>query len=368
MSSGTQQATPEIAVAPNEDVLVRELRADESERWNGFTENCSDASLYHGTLWRNFVQEVFGHRPIYLICERRGELSGVLPMFLVSAPLLGSKLISLPYDIGAGGARAVDRTAESALITGAIRQARERGVDYLELRHRESVPGVAAAGLNASEPVIITELELGDSKRVWSRIKGDHRRSIRTAQERGVVIRDGISEQDYLEFYGIVQRVFRAFGTPPYGPGYFRALWRLLHPSGTSRLLLAHAGGRCVGGMLLFCWGKVMIDKFCLALPEATSLRATAALYSRAIELGLELGFEKLNMGTSARTQKGLLDFKERWGAVSRPAVFYTLPVRGKAPSIERYYDSTGIERRLWRKLPLPVTVLGGSILSRWFC
>ena len=48
--------------------------------------------------------------------------------------------------------------------------------------------------------------------------------------------------------------------------------------------------------------------------------------------------------------------------------MLYSLPVNGAIPDISKYYDSTGLERRLWRKLPLPLTQLGGGILSRWFC
>lgn len=355
-----------IGVMPANETLVRELQPEDAGRWDAYARGVSGASLYHSILWRNFVQEVFGQNPQYLLCEQAGRIAGILPMFHIRLPILGSKLVSIAYDIGSGGALGIDQAVECALIEAAIRRAREQRVNYLELRYSEPHAAAEALGLVKAEPVIITELEL-DGERVWSRMKGDHRRSINTARQRGVVIREGASEADYLAFYRIMLRVFRAFGTPPYGPGYFRALWKLLHPSGASRLLLAYSGERCIGGMLLFCWGKVLIDKFCLALPEAASLRPTAALYARAIELGLELGFEKLNMGTSARTQTGLIEFKERWGATSRPAVFYSLPVQGKVPPIEKYYDSNGIVQKIWRKLPVSLTPLGGS-LYRWFC
>lgn len=53
---------------------------------------------------------------------------------------------------------------------------------------------------------------------------------------------------------------------------------------------------------------------------------------------------------------------------MTRPGILYSLPVTGAAPDISKYYDSTGLERRIWRKLPLPLTQIGGGILSRWFC
>ena len=48
--------------------------------------------------------------------------------------------------------------------------------------------------------------------------------------------------------------------------------------------------------------------------------------------------------------------------------MLYSLPVRGKVPDLAKYYDSTGIERRVWRKLPIRATQIWRRVLSRWFC
>ena len=354
-------------ILPENETSIRELQTGEEESWDAFAKTRPGSNLYHSTLWRDFVRQVFGHRPVYLVAERGGQLTGILPMFLVRAPFLGSKLISLPYDIGSGGTAAIDACSASALLEAAIRRARELRVDYMELRYGAPQPAAATLGLGASEPVIVSDLELGDEKRVWSRLSRNHRRSIHTARESGIQVREAGSLEEYLEFYRIMLRVFRNFGTPPYGPGYIRAVWKHLHPAGAVRLLLAYAGGRPMGGALLFCWGKAMVDKLCLTLPESVPLCANAALYARTIELGLERGFETLNLGSSARTQTGLIEFKEKWGATRRPAVCYALPIEGKVPAIEKYFDSNGLAQRMWRKLPVAVTPLGG-VLHRWFC
>jgi lipid II:glycine glycyltransferase (peptidoglycan interpeptide bridge formation enzyme) len=123
-----------------------------------------------------------------------------------------------------------------------------------------------------------------------------------------------------------------------------------------------------VGGLLLFCWGKNLVSKFAACLPEAVPLRAYVALYWRAIQLGLKSGYRRLSWGTSSRDQTGLIEFKERWGARTQPAVLYDLPVKGKIPSIEKYYDSEGLAHRVWRMLPLSATRNIGGLLNRWFC
>jgi hypothetical protein len=348
--------------------IVRELPTTEEDHWTHFVTRHPDANLYHTLAWRDVLQEVFGHRPIYLLCEQDGKVCGVLPMFLVKFPLLGSKLISIPYDIGSGGALAVDEVSERALMERAVALANEFHVNYLELRCAERRPVVESLRLQRSEPVLISEMELDTEAQVWSRMEKDHRKAIRKAENRGVEVREAETLEDFQDFYHVILRVFRAFGTPPYGANYFPILWRRLHASGAVRLLLAHVERRCVGGLLLFCWGRNLVSKFAACLPEAVPLRAYVALYWRAIQFGLNSGYRRLSWGTASRDQVGLIEFKERWGAQTHPAVLYDLPVRGKIPSIEKYYDSQGLSRRLWRWLPLSTTRLGGAGLSQWFC
>ncbi|MHC4594277.1 MAG: GNAT family N-acetyltransferase [Planctomycetota bacterium] len=277
-------------------------------------------------------------------------------------------MISIPYDIGSGGALANDDRSERALVERAMELAKELRVAYLELRYGSQRQALADLEFRKSKPVLISDMELDDKARVWARVQNDHRKAIRKAKNRGVTVREAVSIEDFSEFYPVYLRVFRNFGTPPYGTNYFPVLWRRLQVSGAVRLLLAHAGQRCIGGLLLFCWGRNLISKFAACLPEAVPLRVYAALYWRAIEIGLELDYERLSWGTSSRDQTGLIEFKERWGAQSRPAVLHSLPVQGNVPSIEKYYNSEGFARQLWKKLPICVTPFLGGQLNRWFC
>lgn len=349
-------------------VDVRQLREADAAKWMKFVTGHPSANLYHTLLWRDLIGEVFGHRPVYLLAERGGDVCGALPMFFVKVPLIGSKLISMPYDIGSGGALATDDDAERALVENAILMARDLNVNYLELRCGSERSALARLPLQRAEPALISEMYLDDEASVWSRMKEDHRKAIRKADRRGVTVREAESLDDFLSFYQVYLRVFRDFGTPPYSDNYFLALWRRLHPSGVARLFLAEIDARCVGGLLLFCWRENLISKFAACLPEAVPLRAYVALYWRAIQFGLKSGYRRLSWGTSSRGQSGLIEFKERWGAQTRPAVVYGLPVKRDVPSLEKYYDTKGFTRRLWRALPLRVTRFSGGAINRWFC
>jgi len=347
---------------------VRILAVTEESAWTEYVRAHPEANLYHTLGWRDFLCSVFGHRPHYLARWREGRVAGILPLFHVSFPLLGSKLISLPYDVGSGGALASDAESETALVEHAMSLAREMRVDFLELRHGADRPALEGLGLSRVSPVIVHDMQLDDRDAVWGRVRRDHRKQVKRAAKRGVTVREARVEQDYAAFYRIYLQVFRDFGTPPYAWNYFRTLWHQLHPDRAVRLLLAEAEGEIVGGLLLFGWQKRLVSKFAACLPRAVDLRAYAALYGGAIDLGLDEDYSFISWGTSSRDQSGLLEFKDRWGAQRHDAAVYDLAVRGKVPSLEGYYDSDALTRRIWRRLPLSTTRLLGGWVNRWFC
>jgi Acetyltransferase (GNAT) domain len=350
-------------------IAIHECDVASEPQWRDYIASRADATLYQTLRWRDLIVDVFGHEPVYLIAERGGAVVGVLPLFAVRLPLLGCKLISLPYDVGSGGALADDPATERALALAAIERARALSARYVELRCDAEHEALDGLGLRVARPVLISELSLaGGSAAVWGRVEKDHKKSLRKAQSRGVVIRAAESAADFERFYGVYLKTFLEFGTPPYGPRYFPALFEHLHAQREVRIFLAEVEGRALGGLVAFCFGRRWVSKFAACLPEAIPLRAYPALYGAALEAALEAGVERLSWGTSAPHQAGLIDFKQRWGAVTQPAVLYSAAVNGAAPDLARYYDENGLAQRAWRRLPLFATRLLGGPLNRWFC
>ena len=347
---------------------ARILASHEEQGWENFVKSHPAANLYHSLLWRDVIEKIFHHRPIYLIAEGQQGVTGILPMFLVKMPVLGSKLISLPYDIGSGGPLANDESSELVLTQRAIELAKEFQVQYLQLRCGTPMASIENLGFQVDEPVLISEMELSGEEEVLAGFSKDHRKAIRKAETRGVQIRTAHSLEDFENFYQVYLVVFRDFGTPPYGGDYFPVLHERLASTGAVRLLLAEVDGRCIGGLLLFCWGKNLVSKFAACLPQFVDKRAYPLLYWRAIQLGMELGCRRLSWGTSSRDQTGLIAFKEGWGSKTHPALVYSLPIQSQMPSLAKYYDSDGFERRVWKKLPIGVTSVIGELLNRWFC
>src|SRR5262249_22294204 len=70
---------------------VVQLKADsEVATWDRYVLDRPSASGYHLAAWRQVLEEVFGHRTIYLMVkDNRGDVHGVLPLVLLSSRLFG---------------------------------------------------------------------------------------------------------------------------------------------------------------------------------------------------------------------------------------------------------------------------------------
>jgi hypothetical protein len=350
------------------EVCVRRLAAGDEAGFTTYVSSRADATLYHTLSWRDFIVNVFRHRPMYFVAERAGRATGVLPSFLVSMPLLGSKIISLPYDIGSGGPLADDEDSERALAAAVLEAGRRQGVGYVELRLNAESPVLEALGLAAARPVFLSDLAIEGRDAVWSRVKKNHKDQVRMAKRRGLRVREAESRADFEAFYRVYLTVFRNFGTPAYGSHYFRELHERFHSSRAVRLFLAESNGSVLGGLLVFCFGRVWTNKLTVCLPQGLPLGANPALYGAALDVAIDAGATQFAMGSTAPHQTGLLDFKKRWGATTREAVLYTAAIRGTAPDLGRYFNENGLAQRAWRHLPVRATQMLGGPLNRWFC
>jgi len=138
------------------------------------------------------------------------------------------------------------------------------------------------------------------------------------------------------------------------------------------RLLLAerHDGRQpslLAGSIFLMC-GQTVFYAFNGRRREDLSLRPNDVLQWRAIHDASREGFRRYDFGEVAEGQRGLADFKGKWGAEPRMLYRYYYPAER---SLEKnVFGSDSRARRLgvaaWRRLPLSATARLGELMYRY--
>src|SRR5215510_9944350 len=102
-------------------------------RWDQYVLAHPGGTFFHQWKWREIISSSFGYEPFYLCAEDKGEIQGILPLFLVRSLLFGRSLVAIPLAVY-GGVLATTVSAETILLEKAIALGIQHGAKYLELR------------------------------------------------------------------------------------------------------------------------------------------------------------------------------------------------------------------------------------------
>jgi hypothetical protein len=80
-------------------VTVRPFQSDDAQSWDDFVHACAAGTFFHLSGWKRVIERAFGHQTHYLVAERGGAVTGVLPLTHIRSRLFGSSLISNAFTV-----------------------------------------------------------------------------------------------------------------------------------------------------------------------------------------------------------------------------------------------------------------------------
>ena len=342
-------------------VVVKEYDPARTEAWDQWLCSHPRATPFHSTAWIRALERAFGYQSRCIYSERDGEITGVLPLFLVSNWILGRCLLSSPF-ADYGGICAADQESSEALMECAKQMASYEKVDYLELRHRsyELQPGFVPKDL-----YVAFSCELGhDSEAEFRKLPRDTRYMIHKGEKAGLETKSGVSGQLDL-FYSLFATSWRRLGTPVLPKKWLDIL--VDEFSDCADLKLVYHKGRAVAGVLSLSCGDAVFPHYAGASPEANQVAANNFMYWQLIAAAIGKGIRRFDFGRSKRGT-GAFHFKSSWNMQVDTLAYQTFLLRRKqAPEISPVNPKFRIATRLWSHIPLGTTMLIGPKIVRWF-
>jgi FemAB-related protein (PEP-CTERM system-associated) len=355
----TSALMPEVTrdVRPADTVTVRAFAGADTARWSAFVERCPDATFFHSIGWRTIIEEVFHHRTHYLVAERGGELSGILPLAEVRSRMFGHALVSLPFCVY-GGPAADDAESESALIDAAESCARSLGVEHLELRNRRPLrPDWPRQDLYVTFRKTLSP----DVEENMQAIPRKQRAMVRKGIKHGLRSEIDDSVDRFFELYA--DNVHR-HGTPPFAKAYFARLREVFGES-CEVLTIVDAGGRPVSGVLSFYFRREVLPYYAGDSAAARDLAANDFKYWELMRRACERGITTFDYGRS-KQGTGSFDFKKNWGFSPEPLAYeFALLRREGIPQNNPLNPKYRMLVALWRRLPRPVANALGPMIVR---
>ena len=334
--------------------------------WDDFVEGSQDGTIYHQTAWLNVIARCYGFRPYFItLTDANGQITGGLPLFLVSSRLTGRRLVSVPYTNAVGPVCRPGIDA-SPLLDAAVELARQESCRYVEVRDQPGRESLSYPAFERSDYFGTFLLELDPNvDKIRAQFDKRVRRGIAKAKKGEIQVRFGKDLKAIRAFYQLNLLTRRKHGVPPQPLKFFEMLWRELRHLGEIEVLLADSHEQTVAGLILLTYRDTVIYAYGASDQRFLRSAPNHALFDAAIRWSSEHGYSKFDFGRTSPDNEGLMEFKRQWGARCITLPYHYWPGRDGFVS----ESENGLKYRcftaLWRRLPLAATSILGPAIYR---
>lgn len=362
---------PEISSGPASKVSRRVSEGSSSElygvdpvsdaRWKTFVDGHSQSSAFHTVSWIKTLRAAHGYDPVvWTTCPPRTSLTNGVVFCRIKSWLTGNRLVSLPF------ADHCDPLAESpAELDDLLLSIRQRVYPtmwkYLEIRPTRYRPD-ARTGFCESLSYRAHTLDLRMKKQtLFNRFHKDSiQRKIRRAERERLEWEEGSSESLLKKFYGLLTITRRRHLLPPQPLSWFRAL--VEHFRSELKIGVVSKGGMPIASIITLSHKKSLVYKYGCSDARFHNCGGMMLAFWNTIQEAKDNGIEELDMGRSDVDNQGLISFKEHWGAIGKPLVYWSYPeIREKAFSTRQ----KAILRRIVPATPDLILRAAGRMLYR---
>jgi len=338
---------------------VRPFESSDCARWDEFITRHPQGSFFQLTGWKRVIEKTFGYKPCYFLAENAGEITGVAPLFSVSNWLIGNCLISVPLGVYAGIC-ASSEESKSRLTEAVKNESLTRGVDYLELRHRN---GGIDQGFhhNSLYTTFTTSLDANVEANL-KRLPRDTRYMIRKGEKAGLRVERGSNQMD--AFYRLFTQSMHRHGTPVFPRSLFANLQAEF--GSAMDVMMVYSGSEAVSGVVSFFFRDTVLPFYAGAGPDATKTAANNFMYWELMKYAVQRGARQFDFGRSKKGT-GSYAFKTQWNMTVEPLDYEVFLVRRKSvPNFSPVNPKFERATRIWRRLPLWMANAMGPHVVRW--
>jgi CelD/BcsL family acetyltransferase involved in cellulose biosynthesis len=327
--SGAAETTilPPAAPQMSQDQTTRVYEIDplRDSRWTELVRRHPHGSVFHSPSWLNSLLVTYGYVPVVIsTCAANVPLTNGLVFCRVESWLTGHRYVSVPFSDHCEPL--VDGTDQLDCLLSHLKQKVDSGGGkYVEIRPILCVPGIGT-GLSVCLSYELHRLAL--RKTAEQLFRNFHKTcvqsKIRRAERENLQYEEGTSEELLHKFYRLLTMTRRRQFLPPQPIIWFRAL---IGSFGKDlKIRVATKDGRAVASILTISYKNSMIYKYGCSNAAFNKLGGTALLFWRAIQEARNRGFDEFEMGRSDLDNRGLITFKEHWGAKPKNISYWNYP------------------------------------------
>ena len=306
------------------------------EEYTKFIARNKNFLWYVSLSYKDLFTEYLDANPLYYIITINQKIVGCLPLFEKPNAQYGAILNSLPY-YGSNGAFLLDECLNHDERNEVMSMLLKNVLKYSELNSIAALSIITSPLDEFSSQFLESNFNftykdyrigqltpLSKSKESLLQTFSNPRpRNIRKAIKSNVRIRQSNSRDDVDFLIETHQSNMHSIGGKPKEASFFNLIFskeaKLDH-----KLYIAEIDGKKVAGLLLFYFNETVEYFTPCTLHEFRNSQPSSLLIYEAMRDAVEDGFSFWNWGGTWEEQKGVYDFKKKWGATDKKYYYYT--------------------------------------------
>ncbi len=330
--------------------------------WDSLVLTNANYSFFHSSSWASVLSRSYGYEPLYFCQTDDDGISAFIPVMEVDSRLTGKRGVSLPFtDYCSPLASSQDVFQE--IIDYLINYGKKAKWKYFELREggeffQESiVPFVSYA-------THTLDLSSNNEKEILSGFRSSNKRNIKKAGKQGVDVKIFNSLESVNEFYQLNCITRKDHGLPPQPYKFFKKVYEHIISMDKGFIALASYKEKYIAGAVYIYIGEKCIYKYGASDRKYQNLRANNLVMWEAIRYCIQKQMKSFCFGRTETENKGLMQFKHGWGTIEQTIKYYRYDFK-KECFVEKIKGSSGIEERIFNKMPIFLLRIIGSLLYK---
>lgn len=290
------------------------------KQWKSFLETCSDATIYHTPEWQQFIQKTFNYDSHYLFAlDESGNITGILPLFHVKSRLTGNRLCCSPFSHTCGYIGSTSSKNQVLLEAKNIHS--KLNTKYLEIRDYidsnvyESHSSFSTYILELSSDVNETWLKLDKKSARWAATK---------SKKLGVQSESTTNIEDLRTYYELNCVTKKDIGVPCHPWKFFKNMFEVMNEYVS--LYVAKCENEIIGGGIFEYYNNSVLYGYGAADPNYLNLHPYNSFIWKSIEDSCLNGYKQFDFGRTSSDNKGLINFKRKWGTVENKLSYNFYP------------------------------------------
>ncbi|NIO00855.1 MAG: GNAT family N-acetyltransferase [Candidatus Latescibacteria bacterium] len=284
---------------------VLEDNQETRERYSRIYKTSETATVYQSPEWLRVLESLRGelifleideNSLIPFICKGRGRLK---------------RCYSLSFDTYGGP---VSRSSPNVSFEEVVHALKIPSVRMVDFSHIMVDRSNSAIEFHAH----IMDLT-GGIERVTKAYTKKNREALRQSARRGIQIEKMNDPKLLPVFYALVSHAARRHRTVPHPMPLLRQIYKIMVPKNMASFYFARHENKAVACNLILRDKKTAYDWLLGYKEEFLQLRPANALIDRAVRNEIDIGCEAFNLGTSPFEHRGIIKFKESFGAKPYP-------------------------------------------------